>query len=184
MSKKLFLISIFIILFGSSFKGPYSVYTVSKGYIIFRSEAPLEIITARSNELRGGIETDTKQFLFSVRMKSFNGFNSALQKDHFNENYLESTKYPESIFKGKIIEDVDFTKDGVHQVRAKGNLTIHGITQERIIKGDLIIRNGQISIQSKFSVLLADHNIPIPKVVHEKLASDINVEVNTELRRK
>jgi len=60
-----------------------------------------------------------------------------LQKEHFNENYLESDKYPEASFKGKIIEDIDLDKDGEYEVRAKGELTIHGIMQERIIKANI-----------------------------------------------
>ena len=143
---------------------------------------PLELITAKSNELKGAIETETKTFVFSVKVNSFKGFNSGFQKDHFNENYLESDKYPDATFKGKIIEDVDFTKNTIITVRAKGILTVHGVPKERIIKSDMTIKNGSIFIKSNFTVLLADHNIPIPKVVHEKLASEIKVEVNSELK--
>lgn len=152
--------------------------------ISFTSEAPLEVIRASSNELRGVMETQNKQFAFSINIKSFKGFNSGLQKDHFNENYLESNKYPEGNFKGKIIEDIDFSADGVYDIRGKGILNIHNVPQERIIKCQLAIKGGRIFIKSEFNVSLADHNIPIPKVVHEKLASEIMVTVNTELERK
>jgi len=67
-------------------------------------------------------------------------------------------------------------------VRAKGILNIHGIPQERIIKSEMTIKNGIITVRSNFTVLLTDHNIPIPKVVHEKLSSEIKVEVNAELK--
>lgn len=160
------------------------MFSVNKGSISFRSDAPLEIIKASSNELKGVIETDKKQFAFTIKIRSFVGFNSGLQRDHFNENYLETNKFPDATFRGRIIEDIDFTKDGTNAIRAKGILTIHGVSQERIIKSDLAIRNGIIFIRSNFTVLLADHNIPIPKVVHEKLASEIKVEVNTELKSK
>lgn len=184
MTKKLSLLVLAVMILSSSFRDPLLVFSVYKGSISFKSEAPLEIIKASSKELKGAIETEKKQFSFSIRIQSFQGFNSGLQKDHFNENYLESNKYPDATFKGKIIEDLDFTKDGVHTVRAKGILNIHGIPQERIIKGELAIRNNTFFVRSNFTVLLADHNIPIPKVVHEKLASEINVEVNTELKAK
>ena len=59
------------------------------------------------------IETEKKQFAFSVKVKSFKGFNSGFQKEHFNENYLESEKFPDATFTGKIIEDVDFTKNNI-----------------------------------------------------------------------
>lgn len=184
MIKKLTLFIFLTVLIGSSFREPFSIFSVNKGSISFRSDAPLEIIKASSNELKGVIETTKKQFGFSISVQSFNGFNSALQRDHFNENYLESKKFPEATFKGKIIEDVDFAVDGVIPVRAKGILMIHGVPQERIIKSDLAIKNGHIFIRSNFTVLLADHNIPIPKVVNEKLASEIKVDVNTELKPK
>ncbi len=111
-------------------------------------------------------------------MESFAGFNSALQRIHFNENYVESDKYPDATFQGKIIEDFDLTKDGTYSVRAKGNFTLHGVAQERIMKSDLTVKDGKINIYCAFTVPLGDHNITIPKVVKDKLNSDINVQVN------
>ena len=159
-------------------------YKVSTGSISFKSDAPLELIKAQSKELKGIIVTEKKQFAFIVNIKSFKGFNSPLQQEHFNENYLQSNKFPTASFEGKIIEDIDFAKDGVYSVRTKGNLTVHGVVQERIIKSDLTIKNSNISIRSTFTVLLADHDIPIPKVVYEKLASEIKVEVKADLIKK
>ncbi|MDB5198392.1 MAG: YceI family protein [Chitinophagaceae bacterium] len=182
MSRRFLITAAFILLLGSSFKDPVSIFNISRGNISFSSDAPLELITAGSNELKGLIETEKKQFAFSVKVRSFKGFNSGFQKDHFNENYLESDKYPDATFSGKIIEDVDFTKNNILTVRAKGILTVHGVPKERIIKSDMTIKNGSIFIKANFTVLLADHNIPIPKVVHEKLASEIKVEVNSELK--
>ena len=171
-----------LLLLVSSFRDPVSIFNISKGNISFSSDAPLELIRAESKELKGLIETDKKAFAFSVKIASFKGFNSGFQKDHFNENYLESDKYPDATFAGKIIEDVDFTKNNTLSVRAKGILTVHGVPKERIIKSDMTIKNGSVFIKANFTVLLADHNIPIPKVVHEKLASEIKVEVNSELK--
>ena len=107
-----------------------------------------------------------------------------MQQKHFNENYLESDKYPQATFEGKIIEDVDLHRDGFYSIRAKGDLSIHGVVQERIIKCNLTIKNGMVNVKSNFIVLLADHNIAIPKVVNEKLASEIKVEVKTDLLEK
>jgi YceI-like domain len=156
-------------------------YKVKTGSIAFRSDAPLELIKAQSNDLKGLLIPAKKQFAFIVSIKSFKGFNSPLQQEHFNENYLESNKYATASFEGKIIEDIDFTKDGVYSIRAKGNLNIHGVVQERIIKSELTIKNAAISIKSSFTVLLNDHNIPIPKVVNEKLASEIKVDIKADL---
>lgn len=160
---------------------PAKVFKVSNGSIAFRSDAPLELIKASSNELAGLFDTNTKKFAFRIKVNSFDGFNSALQKEHFNENYMESNTFPYASFDGKVIEDVDYSKAGVYNVRAKGNLIVHGITQERIIKVEITVKPQGISVKSNFTVMLADHNITIPKVVHEKLASEIKVEVKAEL---
>jgi hypothetical protein len=160
------------------------VYSITSGSVSFHSDAPLELISASSNELRGKIDIEKKNFAFMVKMASFSGFNNPLQKEHFNENYLESTLYPNASFTGKIIEDLDLSVDGSFTIRAKGNFTVHGISQERIIKSDVTVKNGIISIRSSFTVMLADHNISIPKVVHEKLASEIKVEIKADLAVK
>jgi hypothetical protein len=127
------------------------------------------------------LDISKNNFSFKVVIRSFEGFNSPLQKEHFNENYLESDKYAEASFKGKIIEDADLTVDGTYEVRAKGNLTIHNVIQERIIKCAVTVKNKIITIHSNFTVLLSDHNIPIPKVVYQKLANEIKVEVTATL---
>lgn len=184
MLKKLSIFSAVFVLMSFKANAPLQEYKVSTGSISFRSEASLELIKAISNQLKGIIQPDKKQFAFIVNIKSFKGFNSPLQQEHFNENYLESNKYPTASFDGKIIEDIDFKKDGVYTVRTKGNLSIHGVVQERILKGEINIKNNLISIKSGFTVLLADHNIPIPKVVHEKLASEIKVEIKADLVTK
>ena len=157
-------------------------FNTSKGTISFRSDAPLELITATSNDIRGKLDTAKKIFAFTVKIRSFDGFNSPLQKEHFNENYLESKQYPDAFFSGKIIEDIDFSKNGTYSIRAKGNLTVHGVSQERIIKSTITVNNGTLQIKSNFTIQLTDHNIPIPKVVHEKLASEINVEVTADMK--
>lgn len=177
------ILSILTVLLSSAAYGP-GAYGVSMGTISFRSDAPLELIKASSNQLKGIFVAEKKQFAFKIDIKSFKGFNSPLQQEHFNENYMESDKYPSASFGGKIIEDIDLTKDGVYTIRAKGDLTVHGVVQERILKCDLTIKNGSMNVHSSFTVLLADHNIPIPQVVHEKLASEIKVDVKADLLAK
>jgi len=184
MLKKLISFFAFTLLLLSFLNAQQPEYKVNNGSIAFRSDAPLELIKAQSNELKGVIIPEKKQFAFIISIKSFKGFNSPLQQEHFNENYLESNKFPTASFEGKIIEDIDFSKDGVYTIRSKGNLSIHGITQERIIKTEITVKNKTISFTSAFTVLLAEHNIPIPKVVNEKLASEIKVEVKANLVTK
>lgn len=156
-------------------------FVTLNGSIHFSSDAPQELIKADSKDLKGAIDAAGKTFSFKVQINTFVGFNSGLQQTHFNENYLESAKYPEASFKGKIIEDIDFKKDGRYEIRAKGILNIHGVAMERIIKSELIIRQGKMYIQSAFTVMLPDHNIPIPRIVKDKLAQEIKVEIKATL---
>lgn len=165
-----------------AFQVAKNLFHATEGKISFRSEAPMELIKASSNSLVGLMDTVKKNFSFKVPISSFEGFNSRTQREHFNENYMQTEQYPEASFKGKLIEDIDFSKDGIYTVRAKGILNIHGVEKERILKSDLTIKNKIISLRSNFTVLLSDHNIPIPKVVHQKLANEIKVEVSTILQ--
>jgi polyisoprenoid-binding protein YceI len=157
-------------------------YSVESGRIDFTSNAQLELIKASSDKMQGLIDPGTQQFAFTVDIMSFRGFNSELQREHFNEKYLESEKYPKARFSGKIIEPVDFTADNTYEVRAKGDLDIHGQKQTRIIKSKIVIRGGVVKITSSFVVPLADHNIAIPNIVSQKIATEIEVDFSANLK--
>ena len=179
---KVFLLASF--LFGlTSFAPPQEVKWFSeKGTAKIKSEAPLEIIKAESKDVTGVIDLESKGFAFSIRMKSFEGFNSELQQQHFLENYVEEKKYPKATFTGKFIEDIPFSVPGTYSVRAKGNLEIHGVIKERIIRGTLTIHKETARVQSSFFVPVADHGIIIPKIVMQKIAEQIAVDIDVEFR--
>lgn len=158
------------------------LYEISSGMVRFHSEAPKELISAQSTQLRGIIDPAKKTFAFRISLLSFRGFNNALQQEHFNENYMETPKYPEAAFSGKIVDDVDFSKEGAYEVRAKGKFHIHGLDQERIVKARIVNHKGVLKITADFTVLLADHDIKIPRVVYDKLAPEIKVSVNASLQ--
>ena len=147
----------------------------------FTSDAPLEMIKASSGAILGVVKSVDRSFAFSVQVKSFEGFNSTLQRTHFNENYLESEKYPKITFEGKIIEDINLSKDGTYSVRGKGKFTVHGVTQERIIPCKLVVDDGKLTVTSSFTVFLDDHNIKIPAVVNQKIAEEIKVTISIEM---
>lgn len=159
-------------------------YSTEVGSIQFKSDAPLELIQAASNNMKGIIDTDRKAFAFSVEMKTFQGFNSPLQQEHFNENYLETNKHPKATFSGKIIENIDWNTAGTYDVRTKGKLSIHGLEQERIIRGTLVIGEGTISLKSTFSVLLEEHQISIPKIMFQKISEEIQVVIEANLEKQ
>ena len=160
------------------------IYTCNDGITKFTSEAPLELIKAQTYKTKGILDTKTKGVAFSIDMETFQGFNSGLQREHFQENYMETTKFPIAYFKGKIIEHIDFSKNSTTNVRAKGVFTIHGVDKERIIKVKIIVKDGLIEIDTTFDVPLEDHNIKVPKIVNQKIASVISVQSLATLRLK
>ena len=178
--KSLF-VSLLLFIYGSYYS---QMFICKDGITKFTSEAPLELIKAQSNKTAGVIDCGTKNVAFSVDIDSFDGFNSGLQKEHFRENYLETSKYKTATFKGKVIEDIDFSKNGTITVRAKGNFNIHGTEKEKLIKVKITIKDKELIIDTNFEISLEDHNIKIPKVVNQKIASVIIVEVKANLKPK
>lgn len=178
-----FLAGIFLLCTGLSLTAQGKLWKGSGGNISFTSDAPLELIAAQSDKLQGVIDPEKNTFAFAMPTASFAGFNSPLQQEHFHENYMESQKYPRATFAGNFIEDVSELEPGTHEIRAKGNLQIHGETAERIIKCRVdIAKDGEVKIISDFSVPLSDHRISIPRVVHQKIAEEIMVNVEISLQ--
>jgi len=160
-----------------------SVLVASNGEASFVSEAPLEIIMAKSKALKGAIDLSKNSFAFAVSMRSFEGFNSELQKEHFHENYLESELYPEARFSGKLVEAIDYQQNGIYQVRAKGLFSIHGVTVEQIIRGDINVNEHAIDINSTFSIRLEDYDIKVPRIVNEKIAPEVTIHMKIRFNR-
>ena len=161
-----------------------SLFQSTYGKIHFISDAPLESIEASSESLNGLIDVEKRTFAFSIPMNSFQGFNSSLQREHYNEKYLETDEFPRAQFSGKIIEKIDFDTSSAQELRAKGILEIHGLAQERIIKGILYVKKNTLEIKVDFIVPLSDHNIQIPKVVYQKIAEHIKVHVDIVMENK
>ncbi len=154
------------------------LWDASQGRAHILSNAPLEVIKAESKSLQGVISPGSKTFAFSIRINSFQGFNSQTQRSHFLENYMEEKKFPYATFKGKFIEDIPFETLGVYSVRAKGYLDIHGVSRERIIRGEIEIMESTANVKASFLVPVSDHGISIPKIVNQKIAEEIVVTLD------
>ncbi|MCU0467740.1 MAG: YceI family protein [Arcicella sp.] len=151
------------------------LYATQAGETNFFSETPVENISATNKTVGAIINTSTNEVAVSMKMSAFD-FPNKLMQEHFNENYMESSKFPMGVFKGKIVENIDYTKNGTYDVTAKGQLTIHGITQPRDLKGKLTIENQKISLVCNFDIKLTDHKIEVPKLVFAKIAEVISVK--------
>lgn len=152
--------------------------------VIFISEAPIEKIEGLNNSGYVILDAGSGAVEMSVLIKGFK-FEKALMQDHFNENYMESSKFPKGIFKGNIINisDIDFSKDGDYTAAVKGNLTLHGVTKPFTTSAKFSIKGGAISARSSFDVTIADFDIDVPKVVRENIANTVKVSVQTDLQK-
>ncbi len=152
------------------------VQTCRNAMFSFYSSAPLEDIEAKTTQGVSAINTATRAIYFKVPINTFK-FRKSLMQEHFNENYLESEKYPHAEFKGKVLDDVDLKKDGVYNVTVEGDLLIHGVSKTYREKGTITVRNGLVSAKSKFNVRVADHKIKIPSLVVKNIAEVVEVTV-------
>ena len=177
--KKILLIGISIFLF-------YGVhaqkrYYTKTGIVSFKAGTSVEDIDGINKSTTSIFDANTGQFEFALLINGFE-FRRALMQQHFNEDYLESDKYPKATFKGTItnISSVNFGKDGTYPVKVKGTLTIHNIAKEIEVPGTFIIKGGNVSGKAEFNVVLADYNISIPSLVADKLSKTAKVDVNCD----
>jgi polyisoprenoid-binding protein YceI len=152
--------------------------------IRFYSETPMEKIEAINNQVNSALDVSTGDFVFKVLIKSFE-FEKALMQEHFNENYMESGKYPNATFSGKIsnFKDINFSKDGSYNATVEGNLTMHGVTKKVTEKGTIEVKGGKIVAKSTFNIKPQDYNISIPGAVVAKIAEYIQVNVDATLEK-
>ena len=157
------------------------IFYTKSGKISFYSKAPLEDIESVNKTVDCILNTSTGSLQFSALIKSFE-FQKALMQEHFNENYLESNKYPRSNFKGTIVNNsqVDYNKTGTYPITVKGELTIHGITKSIDVNGT-IKTSSFIELDASFPVKLSDFAISIPSIVKDKVSNNVKVNVNAKL---
>jgi hypothetical protein len=151
-----------------------------KSTVSFYSKTPLEDIDAKNTNIVSVMNTASKDIQIQVVAKGF-VFKSALMQEHFNENYMESEKFPISTFKGKINETVDYTKDGVTKVSATGKLNMHGVTKEVTITGTITLKGDAVTIDAKFPIKLEDYEIKVPSLYVKNIAETIDVTMSTTL---
>jgi hypothetical protein len=136
------------------------VYATKTGQTAFNASSPIEKIAAVNNQTDSKFVADNGQVVFAVLIKGFK-FENQLMEDHFNENYMESTKLPKADFKGDItnIKEVNFAKDGSYPVTLEGNLTLHGVTNKVNASGTMKIAGGVPEMDGTFKVKLKDYNV-------------------------
>lgn len=161
------------------------LFYTKNGSVSFFSSTTMEDIKANNNQVISILNTRTGEMQFSLLNNAFH-FKKALMEEHFNEDYIESAKYPKSSFKGSIsnLGQVDLSKDGVYTVSVTGNLTIHGVTKAVTVPGKLTVKGGTISASAIFKVSPKDYNITIPAAVRNNIAKEIEITVTCSYEKK
>ena len=155
------------------------LYTTRTGLIGFYSKTPLEDIKADNKQVYAAIDAAKKNLAFSLLMKGFL-FERALQQEHFNENYVESDKFPKASFSGMYSGEVNMQKDGSYPVTVKGNLTIHGVTKNLETPATLEVKSGRLLGNAKFNISPEDYAIIIPSLVRDKIAKQVTISIQID----
>lgn len=172
---------IFLLATAAAFPAVAQKQFTKTGHIWFYSAAPLENIEAHNYQATSILNPETGDLVFKVAMNGFQFPNAEMQR-HFNEKYVESEKYPQTVFTGKImnLEKVDFKKDGSYQVVVEGKLDMHGVPQQVKASGTITVKGGKISATSLFQVAVADYQIKIPAAVKDNIAKTIDIHVDVQ----
>ena len=168
-----------LLLLGSYLASAQNKYSTRAGTISFFSSTPMEDIDARSSQVGAVLDMNSGQMAFTVPMKSFQ-FRRSLMQEHFNENYVESEKFPRATFAGQIVnfQAASLSKPGPQQVQVEGDLTLHGVKRHIRVPGTLELKDNQLVAKSKFVMAPADYNIEIPALVREHIAKTVEVTVS------
>ena len=177
MFKKYFFITLGILFSFSFGKRSAGVFTAQNATVSFVSKANFEKISAKSVLLKGTLDIHKRTFSFTIPICSFEGFLNGTQKKHYCNDYVEGDKFPNATFKGKIIEEFDMSQAGTYNVRCKGVLSIHGKEKEEIITSSVIVKEGSISVSSKFGIILADYGMKISGMSTLVISKDVDIEV-------
>jgi len=152
------------------------MYYTKTGKVSFYSKAPLEDIEAKNRTATSVLNITTGQVEVSIPMKGFE-FEKALMQEHFNENYVESDKFPKASFKG-IINDLsktDLSVNGKYTATIDGKLTLHGETRYITTPVTFTNENGSIRAVAEFTVALEDYKISVPSIVKDKIGKDVKI---------
>jgi hypothetical protein len=154
-------------------------YFTKSGKISFYSKTNVEDIEAHNRSVTCVLDTKTGNVQFAVLMKGFE-FKKALMQEHFNESYIESDKYPKSVFKGQVTNnsEIDYSKNGTYPAKVKGQLTIHGETKEVDTDGTITVKDGNLHTTAEFQVAIADYKISVPALVKDNISKTITIKVS------
>lgn len=160
-----------------------SIYFTRHGKIEFISSAPLQTISSINEHVSSFIDLDKRTLVFRVPVRAFQ-FKRGLMHRQFNSKFMETDQYPEAVFRGKVLENypVELTSEGSSEILVRGDLTIHGITHEIKVQGNINISDQKVTADARFTVNIEDYGIVVPNMLSENIARKVVIKVNTEYR--
>ena len=156
------------------------IYMGKECTVSFFSKTTMEDIDAKESVAQPILNSTTGDIAIKIPTRSFI-FKDGLMAEHFYENFVESHKFPNAIFKGKINEKIDYSKNGDHKVTVTGEMDLHGVKKTITISGDLKIKDGVVHIYSKFNIKMADYDIKDPTIIGKSVAESIDVTITATL---
>jgi hypothetical protein len=151
-------------------------YMTKEGMIDIYSETPIFTIDGKTQSAGSILNTSTGEIAASVLITSFK-FKEALLEEHFNENYMESHKFPKAQYKGKITNwsTIDITKDGTYPVTLDGTMIIHGVTKATTTQGTLTVTGGKLVANAEFLVTIADYGIEVEESYKDRIPEKMKI---------
>jgi polyisoprenoid-binding protein YceI len=160
-----------------------SKFFTKTGKAYFSATSSMEKIEATTNKATAVIDLTAGKIEVKLLVKTFH-FEKASMEEHFNENYMESGKYPNAGFVGDITDakSVNLAKDGSYPVKVKGKLTMHNVSRDVETTATLTVKSGAVvSAKSELVAKMADFKIDIPGAVKEKIAKEAKISLDFAL---
>jgi polyisoprenoid-binding protein YceI len=160
------------------------VYKTAAGKISFVSKTSIEEFSANNSQVEAAIAPANNQLQFRVPVNGF-VFKSALMQKHFQENYMETSRFQYSNFKGKIknMAAVNFAQNGEYPVEAVGQMTMHGVTKDITVPGKVVVKDGAVTLKANFKIKCSDYQIKIPAASAASVSDDIAIAVDCALAK-
>jgi len=157
--------------------------TSSKSVIQFEASVPLfEEVKAQNNEVKCVLIPHKSQITFVAFIDKFE-FKRSLMKAHFNNNYIESHRYPKAVFKGNIEKfDLKDINEIEKEYLINGKMEIHGESKKISVTAKIMKTVNGIQITSDFILNADDFKIEIPTIVIAKVSKYVTTHIECVLK--
>ena len=154
-------------------------FFTKNGRVSFVSKGNIETIQANHKSVTCVLDSKTGNVQLSVLMRGFE-FRKALMQEHFNENYVESDKYPRSEFRGQVVNNnaVNYSTNGVYDAKVTGKLTIHGVTRDNEANGKITVKDGKPLANATMVIRLSDYKIIIPGIHQDNINNTVTITID------